>query len=216
MKIKRLGFTSFRISTGTVDIVTDPLLAVSAGISFKKTTADVVLLSGADHQGEVGILESEGFKKVVPTDDSKTVFEIASAGEYEVGGVIIRRSIKSDFYVIDDGHIRVVYLGKVAHKVEIDDYSELGDVDVLIIPVGDSDIFPSYDKLDKIVKKIDPTYLLPCGFKEDGLSGDYKELKSAEDFIKNFGYTRVTNDKTFKITSGSEPENKIVEVVVLA
>jgi len=214
MKIKRLGFTSFKISTSEIDIITDPILAVEAGISLKKDSAEVVILSDIKYSGEENILDSNGFTKVVSSDREK-VFEVGSPGEYEVGGILIRRQFNSDFYIIDEGHIRIIYLGMVSHKVTLDEYSELGDVDVLIIPVGDSNIFPNYDKLEKIINRIDPTYLIPSGYKENGLVEDYKELKSVEEFIKHFGYTHVTNEKNFKISSGSEPENKVIEIVVL-
>lgn len=214
MKIKRLGFTSFRISTDNIDIVTDPLLASDSGISLKKTSADAVIFSENELSGQKDILDNSGFTKFESAHREK-IFEISSPGEYEVGGVLIRRELGTDFYVIDEGHVRIVYLGKVTHKVVLEDYSDPGDVDLLITPIGDSDIFPNYDKLEKIISKIDPTYLIPSGYKEDGLLPKYDDLKSVDDFIKYFGYTHVTKDKLFKITSGTEPDNKVIEIVVL-
>ncbi len=214
MKIKRLGFTSFKISTDNIDIITDPLLAKNAGASIAKTTADVILLSDDNLSGKSDILESNGLSKFEPAHREK-IFEISSPGEYEVGGILIRRYLDTDFYILDEGHVRIVYMGEISHKVEINDYSELGDVDLLITPVGDSEIFASYDKLEKIISKIDPTYLIPSGYKEKGLSDKFGDLKSIDDFIKYFGYTHITHDKSFKITSGTEPENKVIEIVVL-
>jgi L-ascorbate metabolism protein UlaG (beta-lactamase superfamily) len=214
MRIKRLGFTSFKITAGDTDIITDPLLAEEAGISLSKITGDVVLLSDLDHSGKEGVLEENGFNKITSTKDHE-VLEITGAGEYEAGGVLIRRDLGSDFYIVDEGHVRLMYMGKLSKKIELDDFSELGDIDVLMIPVGDTEIFPQYDKLEKIISKIDPTYLIPCGYLEEGLKDGYKDLKSVDDFIKHFGYTHVTRDKKFNITSGLEPDNKVIEIVVL-
>ncbi len=214
MKIKKLGFTSFKISTINADLITDPLLAEKAGLSIPKTSADAVIFSEIENIGKDNILETSKYSKIT-TERKDKVYEISSPGEYEIGGVLIRREIDSDIYVLDEGHIRLVYIGQVDHKVDMDNFHDLGDVDVLIIPIGDSDIFPNYDKLEKIIAKIDPTYLIPSGYKETGLKGDFANLKTVDEFIKYFGYTHVRNDKKFDIASGIEPENKVIEIVVL-
>lgn len=216
MKIRKIGFTTFKLAFDQVEFLTDPILSDEAGVSIRnvKNNADVVLLTGAQYMGKHDVLEDNDFTKLEPKAREK-VFTICSPGEYEVGGVIVRRPQDADYYVMDEGSVRIVYFGEVSKKIELDQIKNLGDVDVLILPVGNGDVFPNYENLQKVIQKIDPTYLIPSAYKEDGLDSKYDGLKSVDEFVKQFGYTHVTNDNKFTITSGDEPDNKVIEVIVL-
>ncbi len=42
----------------------------------------------------------------------------------------------------------------------------LGDVDVLIVPVGDGVNFMDFDKIERVISNTDPSILIPCAYKE--------------------------------------------------
>lgn len=214
MEIKKISFVTFKLIYDQVDLLTDPLLSAEMVKSFPKTPADIVIHSESKYIGVQKPALDADFKKLDPKS-RESVMEISSPGQYEVGGVMLRRSIKQNFYVLDDDNIRVVYMGGINKNISTDKLGNLGDVDVLILPIGDNEIYPSYEKLEQIIKKADPTYLIPCAFKEEGLATDAPDLRSLEDFIKHFGFTHVSNEKKFKVTTGAEQEHKMMEVIVL-
>jgi hypothetical protein len=215
MKIRSLGFTSFKLGFKNVDIITDPLRTEEAGLKISKVKGDLILFSGEEYYGKKNILEEASFSAVEP-GNREELLEINNPGDYESGGVLIRRTQGMEYYVIARKDIRVVYIGVVDKKVDPEHFKSIeGDVDVLIAPVGNGDELLSYDKLEKIIKTVDPTYLVPSMYQVDGLDKEYDSLKTVDEFIKHFGYTHVSREKSLKVKKGTSPDTKVVEVVVL-
>jgi len=205
MKIKSLGWSSFLLTAGDISILTDPLALKQSGLSFTKNKADVVLFSSKDLRGKENILvENDMLKKIEP-DHRESIIEISSPGEYEIGGMMIRRDVDSQFYTIDEAVLRVV---------DVSLTKDLGDVDVLILPIGNGNLFIDYDKIEKILNYIDPTILIPCAYKSEGVKVG-SDLKSKEDFIKHFGFTNVKEDTYLNVTPTPEQESKNIEVIFL-
>jgi len=214
MKIKSLGWSSFCLSNDNISILTDPVALKESGIGLPKCKADVVLFSQRDLYGKEDILREYELEKKIEPDHRDNIFEISSPGEYEIGGMMIRRGIDLPFYTIDEGNLRVVYMGVIDNSLDVSKTKDLGDVDVLILPIGNGDLFIDYEKIEKILNYIDPTVLLPCAYKMDGLKVG-KDIKSRDDFIKYFGFTNVKEQSSLNVTSTVEQESKIMEVIFL-
>ncbi|HNR28933.1 MAG TPA: MBL fold metallo-hydrolase [Candidatus Dojkabacteria bacterium] len=214
MKIKSLGWSSFCLSNDNMSILTDPVALKESGIGLPKCKADVVLFSQRDLYGKEDILREYELEKKIEPDHRDNIFEISSPGEYEIGGMMIRRGIDLPFYTIDEGNLRVVYMGVIDNSLDVSKTKDLGDVDVLILPIGNGDLFIDYEKIEKILNYIDPTVLLPCAYKTDGLKVG-KDIKSRDDFIKYFGFTNVKEQSSLNVTSTVEQESKIMEVIFL-
>jgi L-ascorbate metabolism protein UlaG (beta-lactamase superfamily) len=215
MKIKSLGFMSFLISCDTLNVVTDPQSIEQVGLKFPKTEADVVVVSDEKYLGKVNVVSEMGLSdKIVPAKKTKT-FEIVNFGEYEIGEVMFRRPTNKNFFLIDQDYIRIMYMGYIGADFNIDSVKNLGDVDVLIAPVGDGAMFPPFQKMQKIIGSVDPKYFIPCGYMQDGIEKTFPTLKTAEDFLKDAGYSNVRTEKDLKITETSSSEDKIMEVVIL-
>jgi hypothetical protein len=45
MKIKKIGWTSFLISNANISAMTDPLMLSEAGVSFPKTSSDIIVVT---------------------------------------------------------------------------------------------------------------------------------------------------------------------------
>ncbi|WKZ31344.1 MAG: MBL fold metallo-hydrolase [Candidatus Dojkabacteria bacterium] len=214
MTIKSLGFTSFKISFREVDFITDPLRTEAAGLKIGSTTGDAVLITGDENLGKENILAEAGFKKISPSN-RENIFEINNPGDYELGGVLVRRFEGTNTYILARKDLRLVYIGARDNSIDVDQFKKIeGDVDVLILPIGDGETLISYDKIEKIINYVDPTYLVPSAYKVDGLKAPYDSLKSVDDFVKHFGYTHVKNEKSLKVVKGGG-EEKAVEVIVL-
>jgi L-ascorbate metabolism protein UlaG (beta-lactamase superfamily) len=214
MKIKNLGWSSFLLSTGDITILTDPIALKNSGLSLNKSSADVVLFTDRELIGKENIVEQEAMTKKIEPDHRDTVMEISSPGEFEIGGVMIRRDIDSDFYMIDEKILRIVYMGLLGNNFDISLTKDLGDVDVLILPIGNGDLFIDYDKIEKILSNVDPTILLPCAYKQSGLKIG-KDIKSRDDFIKYFGFTNVRDETYINVNPAPEQEQKNMEVIFL-
>lgn len=214
MKIKSLGWSSFLLTTGDITVLTDPLSLKSSGLSFPKSKADVVLFSGMDLRGKENIMAENDLIKKIEPEHRDSIIEISSPGEYEIGGVMIRRDVDSPFYTIDEAVLRVVYMGLVDNLLDVSLAKDLGDVDVLILPIGNGNLFPEYEKIEKLLNYIDPTVLLPCAYSKEGLKLG-KDLRSREDFIKFFGFTNVKDESYINVTPSPEQENKNMEVIFL-
>lgn len=214
MKIKNLGWSTFQLSVGDITLVTDPLALKESGLSFTKVGADVVLYTDKELLSKENILKEKGLDKKVVAEHREGIIEISSPGEFEVGGVMIRRDIDAPFYIIDETKLRVVYMGLVDNGLDIGATKDLGDVDVLILPIGNGSLFIDYDKIEKVLNNIDPTILLPCAYKKEGLKIG-KDIKSREDFIKYFGFTNVKDESYINVNPAPESENKNIEVIFL-
>ena len=197
-----------------MSILTDPVALKESGIGLPKCKADVVLFSQRDLYGKEDILREYEIEKKIEPDHRDNIFEISSPGEYEIGGMMIRRGIDLPFYTIDEGNLRIVYMGVIDNSLDVSKTKDLGDVDVLILPIGNGDLFIDYEKIEKILNYIDPTVLLPCAYKTDGLKVG-KDIKSRDDFIKYFGFTNVKEQSSLNVTSTVEQESKIMEVIFL-
>lgn len=215
MRIKKHNWTSFIVSGDKVSVITDPQELKHSSLSFIKTKADVVLFSDPKYKLKENILKSEGISKKVVPDKKKKVVEISSPGEFEIGGLMIRRNIRTNFYIIDELNLRILYMGLAGKDFNPKDVDDVGDVDVLIAPIGNGDLFVNYDDLEKVFSAVDPKILLPCGYKEEGLSIG-KDLKSREDFIKHFGFSNISDESYITVKPGAkEKEGAPIEVIFL-
>ncbi len=214
MKIKSLGWSSFLLTAGDITILTDPLALKQSGLSLTKSKADVVLFSSKDLRGKENILEENDMYKKIEPDHREKIIEVSSPGEYEIGGMMIRRDVDSQFYTIDEAVLRVVYMGLIDNSLDVSLTKDLGDVDVLILPIGNGSLFIDYDKIEKILSYIDPTILIPCAYKTEGVKVG-SDLKGKEDFIKYFGFTNVKEESYLNVTPTPEQENKNMEVIFL-
>ncbi len=214
MKIKNLGWSTFQLTVGDISLITDPLALKESGLSFNKVKTDVVLYTDRGLLGKENILEENDLLKKVEPEHRESIIEISTPGEFEIGGLMVRRDVESPFYLIDETILRVVYMGLLDNKFDISLTKDLGDVDVLILPIGNGSMFVDYDKIEKVISNVDPTVLLPCAYKVDGLKVG-SDIKSREDFIKYFGFTNVRDESYINVSPSPEQEQKNMEVIFL-
>jgi L-ascorbate metabolism protein UlaG (beta-lactamase superfamily) len=215
MKIRKVGWTSFLLSGDSITLLTDPLKLLEVRGNFPKTKTDICLLTNYDKKIKKSIVKDNKLEKKIVEDNRESIMEISIPGEYEVGGLMIRRGIGEDYFIIDEGTLRVVYMGDTDNTFEPKDLSELGDVDVLIVPVGNGVKFMDFDKLEKVLSDTDPAILIPCVYKgEEGKDTD--NLKSKEEFIKHFGFANVRDENYLNVDKKKvEKDQQSVEVVFL-
>ena len=79
--------------------------------------------------------------------------------------------------------VRICHLGDLGHKPTDQMVAEIGDTDILMIPVGGKDTI-SAKKAMEVIEKIDPHMVIPMHYK---IEGEKQDLEPLNDFIKETG-----------------------------
>jgi L-ascorbate metabolism protein UlaG (beta-lactamase superfamily) len=214
MDITYLGHSSFKIKTKTATVITDPFDPKMVGLKYSGVEGDIVTVSH-DHKDHNAIDKVSSVKKVVN-----------GPGEYEISGVTImgyrtfhdnkqgEEKGENTVYVIEADGLRLVHLGDLGHQLSDDLVEEIGDVDVLMIPVGGFfTIGPK--EATEIISKIEPYFVMPMHYKVPGLSPEFGEkLLPVTDFLKESGIT-TENLPKFSLKKEDILENQNTKVIVL-
>jgi len=188
MQIVWKGHSCFQITVGQnkngqVNIVTDPY-DETIGLKLPKLEADILLVSHEHH-------DHNNIKAV-----SGNPFLISGPGEYEVKEVFIQgipsfhdqtegkeRGINT-IYTIEAEDIRVCHLGDFGQKELFSEQLEdIGEVDVLLIPIGGNYTISSQEAL-KIISQIEPKIVIPMHYSLPKLK---IKLEGVEKFLKVMG-----------------------------
>lgn len=214
MKIKRVAWSTFLLTSENITVLTDPVLLTNVGLTLPKSKVDICLFSNYPSKIQTSVLaDTKLTNKIVP-DKRESVMEISTPGEFEVGGLMIRRGMEDKFFIIDEKTVRVVYMGGTDNTFDPNSVKDLGDVDVLILPVGDGVNFMDFDTVEKVISNIDPAILIPCAYKEEGVKN--ATVKTKEEFIQHFGFGNVREESYLNINKKSvEEDQKSVEVIFL-
>jgi L-ascorbate metabolism protein UlaG (beta-lactamase superfamily) len=214
MDITYLGHSSFKIKTKTATVITDPFDPKMVGLKYSDVTGEIVTVSH-NHQDHNATDRVAGVKKIVD-----------GPGEYEISGVTIMgyktfhdnkqgaEKGENTVYVIEAENLRLVHLGDIGHQLSDDLVEEIGDVDVLMIPVGGFfTIGPK--EATEIISKIEPYFVLPMHYKAEGLEPNLAgKLLPVTDFLKESGITSETLPK-FSLKKEDILEDQNTKVIVL-
>lgn len=211
MDIQHIGHSSFRLRYKKVYTITDPFDPDKVGLDFPKKKADIVTISH-DHDDHNDISNIDGMKKV-----------ISGPGEYEVSGVSIlgfpsyhddkkgKERGKNTIYVFEMGLIRLAHLGDLGHELEDTTVQMMGDIDVLMIPVGGKYTIDS-NQAAKVVQSIEPVIVIPMHFKHKGLNQKvFGELEEVEEFTNELGIP-VEETKKLKLKKSTVGEDQRVVI----
>jgi L-ascorbate metabolism protein UlaG (beta-lactamase superfamily) len=201
------GHSCFRITErNKISVVTDPY-GDSIGLPPLKLKADVVTVS---HQ-EAGHNNVSAVK-----GDARL---IAGPGEYEIGGVFITalamHFIEQDTarlniaYLFDYDNLTVLHLGDLAHIPDQSTIEALGEVNVLLLPVGGGNGLRAAQAAE-VVALIEPNFIVPMHYALPGLKF---QLDPVDKFLKAMGIGKVQESEALKVTTGELPEQS--QVVVL-
>jgi len=190
MNISYLGHSCFlieeKINGLPVALVTDPY-DKEIGLRLPKTRADIVTVSHDHHdhnyvEGIIGI-------------EDKPPFVIDRPGEYEFRGMFITgigcyhdkeegaKLGKSTMYKIETDELCILHCGDLATVLSEAQLEKIGEVDVLIIPVGGTWTLGAKDAAE-VVRQIEPRVVIPMHYKVPGLNID---IEGVEAFCKEMG-----------------------------
>jgi L-ascorbate metabolism protein UlaG (beta-lactamase superfamily) len=184
--INWLGHACFRLKGSRAVVITDPF-PPELGYNLGKPEADIVTVS---HQHPShSYLEGVGGKPRV----------IRGPGEYEISNVLIigvpthhdaeggREKGKNTVYLMEVDGVSVCHLGDLGHVLTAEQVEEIGNVDVLLVPVGGGSTIDAAQAAE-VVRQLDPKAVIPMHYQTPVLS---RELEPVEKFLKEMGVGQI-------------------------
>lgn len=180
MIIQWLGQSCFKIQTkgnqGEVTIVTDPFTDLS-GLKMSRFQADIVTVSEntAEHNNTDAI-RGEPYIIVHPGEyETKDVFIYGVPAISGKEKIVMFKTFSED--------ISIAHLGNLAGTLSNEQIDRLGNVDILLVPVG-GDSGLDAKKASEVISQIDPRIVIPMNYEIDGQKSN---LTSVENFLKVSG-----------------------------
>jgi len=215
MIINWFGHSCFRIEikavSGQASVLIDPF-SKDIGLRPPRIKDNLVLVTH-DHYDHNNL--NGAHSKSSGQVDSES-FIINSPGEYEKYGVYVRgiNSYHDDkegkdrglntIYVIKAEEMTLCHLGDFGqNQLEEDQVEDIGDIDILMIPVGGKYTI-DYKKAVKVIKQIEPKIIIPMHYKLKGLKLD---IDGVDKFVKEIEIPPEKVDK-FKINKKNLPVDK--------
>jgi L-ascorbate metabolism protein UlaG (beta-lactamase superfamily) len=180
VEITFLGMNCVRLTGKDLAVLCDPY-AQGTGLPEIKLTNDTTLLSVAGSE--------------VP---AKAGMVIDSPGEYEIKGATItgvpaRLHIEAPetkptatIYSVTIDGVRIGYLGNIAPELSGEQVEALGQIDILVLPVGGHGLTLDATAAAAIISQIEPKYVVPTHYDDGGTKYEVPQDK-IDAFLKEVG-----------------------------
>jgi L-ascorbate metabolism protein UlaG (beta-lactamase superfamily) len=195
-----LGHSCFRIKGSQAVVITDPF-PPDLGYSLGKPTANIVTVSH-QHPSHSYVQGIGGDPRIVQ-----------SPGEYEISGVLIigvatfhdaeggKKRGKNTVYLIEVDGILICHLGDLGHVLTAEQVEEIGDVDVLLLPVGGVSTIDAALAAE-VIRQLEPKIAVPMHYKTPLIS---RELEPVERFLKEMGMEQIDSRPKLTLTRSNLP-----------
>lgn len=214
MEIIWHGQSCFTIKGKNATIVLDPYHE-EIGLKLPQLKADIVLVSH-DHFDHNNVEAVEGEYKL-----------FNSPGEYERLGVTIlgieafhyskndeeeaKKRGKITIFALDVDGFKICHLGDLGHKLTSDLLEAIGDVDILMVPVGGKFTIDA-EKAVEVVEQIEPRVIIPMHYK---IPGNTTEIDTNEKFLKEVGVAGAVEIDKFSVKAVTDLPDDKTDYVVL-
>jgi L-ascorbate metabolism protein UlaG (beta-lactamase superfamily) len=219
MDITWYGLSCFRIREAGITILCDPYDR-TLGLQLPKAMRADILTISHDRPGHSGIDRVAGEPKV-----------IRGPGEYEIKNVFVtgattyHRHQKGEgtagaperniMFFFEFGDLTVGHLGDLGElptQAEIEELN-VGEVDVLLIPVGGGDTLDPTRAVE-VIGLFDPRLVIPMHYQQPEISAPWaKELEPVDKFLRELGASTPDPQDMLRVTKSSLPEE--TQVVLL-
>lgn len=208
MEIDWFGHACFRLRGREGTVITDPY-GKDIGLSFARPRGDIVTISH-EHPGHSYTQGVKGDPKVID-----------GPGEYEIKNVFVtgvpsahdkkggKERGKNTIYVFDIDGLAICHLGDLGHVPTQAQVEALGNVNVLLVPVGGVSTINAGEAAE-IVSMLEPQIVIPMHFAHPELKF---KLDPPAKFFKEMGIKSPESVASIKVTKDSLP--KETQVVVL-
>ncbi len=211
MKVKWLGHASFLItSEDGIRIITDPY-ATGMGISYGdiKEAADIVTVSHehGDHNNVDAVSGNPLVVKDAGIQDVKGIPFKGIASYHDDAGGSQRGPNTILCFTVDD--VKLCHLGDLGHQLSEQQVADIGEVDVLLIPVGG---FFTIDATvaSEITEKLNPQVVIPMHYSTDKCA---YPISGVDDFLKGKANVKKMDASEAEFSKDKLPST--TEIVVL-
>jgi L-ascorbate metabolism protein UlaG (beta-lactamase superfamily) len=205
MEIIWYGHACFRLRDRNAIVVTDPY-DKTLGLPLPRPKADIVTVSHATpHHSYV--------------DGVKGDFMLVNGpGEYEIKDIFItginlvsankqaksnQPPLKNNVFVIYMDNIALCHLGDLKHVPTQDQVEDMGNIDVLMVPVGGGQNALNAAQAAEVISLIEPYIVIPMHYRLPDLA---VKLDSVDKFLKEMGITNTETIANLKLTKTGLPE----------
>lgn len=208
MEIVWLGHSCFRLRAREAAIITDPC-PKSTGYSMGRPTADIITVSH-DHEGHNAVQGVAGSPRVV-----------RGPGEYEIAGVLITgirtyhdsqqgaRLGQNTAFVIETEGMRLCHLGDLGHVPTPEQVEAVGDVDILLVPVGGGSTLDAAGAAET-ASLLEPKLVIPMHYATPSTT---RKLDPLDRFLKEMGTSpTLTPESRLSVRRSSLPHETQVAV----
>lgn len=212
MQISWNGLSSFEITMktpgGDVRLVTDPYQN-STGLRFPRTLAAEILVSSHDEEDADNLESVSGDPYVIDLPGeyevkSVFVFAVFAALAREVKGARLPNLVTR----IEAEGMKLAHLGALDRSLTDEELQKLGNVDLLMIPVGGGRVMDPKTAAE-VISQIEPRVVIPMTHTLPNLK---EPLGSIDDFCKAFGTCRREDMNKYKVTRKDLPQDDILVV----
>lgn len=213
MDITYHNHSCFKLKGKIGTVVMDPF-AEDFGLKLSALSADLVTASHDHH-------DHNNLAKVAGTARRPKPFLITDPGEYEVGGISVfgmstfhdatkgsERGKNTIFTVLIDD-IRVCHLGDLGHELTSEQVEDIGEIDVLLCPVGGHFTIDPQQAV-KVIQQLEPLYVIPMHFRTEKHNADFAQMATLEDFLKAYGMQPAAQPKLSVEKSRLPEETQLV------
>ena len=210
VEIKWFGHACFGIKTeNKIMIVTDPFDKKDVGYENPDVTADIVLVSH-NHPDHCKVENIGGNPTVIKDSGQNTQLDITFRGisSFHDAASGSQRGKNIIFCFSSDG-INICHLGDLGHLLDAKQISEIGDVDILFIPVGGFFTI-DHKQADSVINQLNPNIVIPMHYKTPVLPFP---IKPVDKFLENKEYVEKVSGAIIQISKTDISEKQRIVVL---
>lgn len=218
MDITYLGHSAFKLRGKIATVITDPF-GSSVGFDMPKSSADIITVS---HQHE----DHNAIEKVNGTARRPQPYLIQAPGEYEVSGVGVfgwqtfhddqegALRGKNTIYIIHLEGLKICHLGDLGHILSEAQVHQIGEIDVLLIPVGGFYTINAKQAV-AVIKELQPSIVVPMHYQTPKHNTEtFKEVAPVSQFLTEMGLEEsIEHQEKLVLTAAELPEETVVSVL---
>lgn len=145
-------------------------------------------------------------------------FIIDAAGEYSLRGIHLEgiesfsdkeqgaQRGRNTIFLMESEGIRLCHLGELGHDLTEDQLEAIGEVDILLVPVGNPNLLSLKD-VKSIIGKLEPGIIIPMQYQIKNLKSD---LTDCREFCQALGGAKKEDKLNIKSKEVKEMENNVV------